>query len=161
MTTYRINATRRLVLSATWFDTLTDAQKEAYLKEHPDSKYAKGWHPSKEEDLGDANDVPEQETFLSKIRSKIIEKLGGQVKTRVTKKIKGFDSDAVFTDTKGNEREVHLLYTPTMIKNRDMEDRFGYWLDKNTYVYMTKKEFKKLNKKQLLNIQHRQQMYGL
>lgn len=37
----------RLRLTAeSWFDTLTEEQKKAYLEEHPDSKYAKGYHPS-------------------------------------------------------------------------------------------------------------------
>ena len=37
----------RLKLTAeSWFDTLTEEQKKAYIEEHPNSKYAKNYHPS-------------------------------------------------------------------------------------------------------------------
>lgn len=37
----------RLKLTAeSWFDTLTEEQKKAYVKEHPNSKYSKNYHPS-------------------------------------------------------------------------------------------------------------------
>lgn len=41
----RLEAAQRLMLTADgeWFDALTDDLKEQYVKEHPDSKYAKGW----------------------------------------------------------------------------------------------------------------------
>lgn len=46
----------RLKLTAeSWFDTLTEEQKKAYLEEHPDSKYAKGYRPK--EGQGEAIDV--------------------------------------------------------------------------------------------------------
>lgn len=39
----------RLKLTAeSWFDTLTEEQKKAYVKEHPNSKYAKNYKPSVE-----------------------------------------------------------------------------------------------------------------
>lgn len=40
----KLEAAKRLLLAdGEWFDALTDDMKEQYVKEHPDSKYAKGW----------------------------------------------------------------------------------------------------------------------
>lgn len=36
---------RLKIQAANWFDTLTERQKKEYLKEHPDSKYAKNYKP--------------------------------------------------------------------------------------------------------------------
>ena len=49
----------RLKLTAeSWFDTLTEEQKKAYLEEHPDSKYAKGYKPKEEQkEAIDVNDT--------------------------------------------------------------------------------------------------------
>lgn len=152
------------ILSADWFDTLSEIQKKEYVKEHPNSKYAKGWTPNKGEDVDDAIDAeeaPEDEGFLSKLRNKIIEKLGGQVMERSTHTRKGFSSGAIFLGSDGEERQVKLLYSPGAIQKGPGDYSYGYWKDKDTYIQMTKKEFKGLNKKQLQNLEHRQEMYGL
>jgi len=40
----KLEAAKRLLLAdGEWFDALTDDMKEQYVKEHPESKYAKGW----------------------------------------------------------------------------------------------------------------------
>jgi len=158
----KINAARRLM--ASWFDSLSEIQKKEYVKEHPNSKYAKGWTPSRGEDVDDvvdSVDSPEEETFLSKLRSKIIESLGGTSNRKVLKTRKGFPSQAVFVGSDGVEKEVNIQYTPEMLKSGDKSVDYGYWKDENTYVQMTKKQFRALNKTQLKNLLHRQEIYGL
>jgi hypothetical protein len=160
----KINAAHRLFVSAGWFESLSEVQKKEYVKEHPNSKYAKGWKPSAGEDVDDVVDseeAPEHEKFLSKLRNSIIEMLGGQVIHRSTATKKGFSTSAVFEGSDGTEREVKLLYSPSAMQHGPGDYSYGYWKDENTYVQMTKKEFKKLNKTQLKNLQHRQEMYGL
>lgn len=158
-----INAAARLIESATWFDSLSEFQKKEYVKEHPNSKYAKGWKPSSKGDVDDsaAHSAPEEETFMSKLRNSIIKKLGGMPSKKVTKKKKGYDSEAIFQGSDGKERKVKLQYSPGALQKGPGDYSYGYWKDKNTYVQMTKKEFKSLNKKQLQSIDHRQEIYGL
>jgi hypothetical protein len=160
----KINASHRLIISASWFDSLSEVQKKEYVKEHPNSKYAKGWIPKKDEDVDDvveSEEAPEHEKFLSKLRNSIIEMLGGQVIERSMETKRGFSTSAVFKGSDGEERDVKLLYSPGALQHGPGDYAYGYWKDENTYVQMTKKEFKALNKKQLQNLQHRQEMFGL
>jgi hypothetical protein len=164
-----INAAARLVVSASWFDSLSEFQKKEYVKEHPNSKYAKGYHPSAPTGTGDndvereddENDPIEFETLGSKVKSFLVNLLGG-TPNRVYKNKNGLVSSALFyDDDSGEKREVQFKYTKAMLDSGKKFSPYGYWKNADTYVYMTKSEFKGLNKEQKRSLEDRQQSYGV
>jgi hypothetical protein len=162
----KIHSAKRLITSETWFDSLSEFQKKEYLKEHPNSKYAKKWQSTPEQvadDIGEYwqdKDAEEVETLGSKIRSLLVKALGGEP-NRVFKTKNGLLKSAFFSDAQGNDREVHMKYTPAMLKSGKKFSPYGYWKDKDTYVYMTRKEWKGLSKEQRRNIEDRQKAYAI
>lgn len=66
---------RLKIQAESWFDTLNEEQKKAYLEEHPDSKYAKNYKPSNsKEDYKDFNyDEKDMERYMNDPYSRIKE----------------------------------------------------------------------------------------
>ncbi|QBX06488.1 hypothetical protein H1O16_gp075 [Burkholderia phage BcepSaruman] len=160
-----ITAKHRLVESATWFDSLSDFQKREYLKEHPHSKYAQGFHPGAKPDErdveleSDEHDPVAVETLSSKIRGWFVEALGGTPK-RVFYNKNGLPSGAEFKLTDGSKRKVKFKYTQAMLNSKQQFSPYGYWKDKSTYVYMPEKEWKSLTPEQRRSAEDRKRAYG-
>lgn len=159
---FLINATTRLKVSANWFDSMSEFQKKEYIKEHPDSKYAKGWAPSGDdiEDEDDELDPVQVETLGSKVRSFLVKALGGEP-NRVMKNKGGYLSRAWFGNDPDNQREVNLKYSKAMLSSGKKFSPYGYWKDKDHYVYMTKKEWKSLSPGQRKSADDRSAAYGI
>jgi len=158
----KINAAHRLKVSANWFDSLSEFQKKEYVKEHPNSKYSKGWKPNAEEDIEDTfeeGEAEEFETLGSRLKAFIVEALGGSP-NRVYKTKQGFITGMDFPDENGKERNVKCTYTKGALAGKG-ETPYGYWKDENNYVFMSKKEWKSLNKEQKRNLEERAKTYGI
>lgn len=166
---YTVNAASRLVESATWFDSLSDFQKKEYIKEHPDSKYASGYHPSSDKEgsgddvelEGDEHEAVDVETLGSKVRSWLVTALGGEPK-RLYRTKNGLLKKAYFdSDDGGPQREVGLKYSQAMLDSGKKFSKYGYWKDNDTYVYLTPGEFRALTPEQKRSVDDRARAYGI
>lgn len=127
----RINAHARIVQAKeNWFESLTDEQKTEYLKEHPDSKYAKNHKKSEKKDDGE----------LRTGQPKSNEPVG---KTVVDPEQQGTG--------KGIKYESTLAYSKSGKKGIS---KFGFWKDDKTWVSMTREEAEsKMSDEEIENIQ--------
>jgi hypothetical protein len=133
----KLEAAQRLLASEDWWEAMPADQKKQYIKDHPNSKYAKDAikdadkaeeAPAKEEPTGDTKDSKETKVAASTLRkngSKIAQKLKSSF-PRMRHATSGLKSLATGKPLEDEQKEA-LVELGTLALNTGLSKSFGVW----------------------------------
>ena len=128
----KLNAATRLLAAEDWWEALPADQKKQYIKDHPNSKYAKD--AIKEDEAkekapaDDSKDSTEKKSAVSALRkngSKIAQKLKSTF-PRVHQATSGLKNLATGKPLEGEQKEA-LIELGTLALNTGLSKKFGVW----------------------------------
>lgn len=182
---YKLNAAQRVLAEGEWFKAMSPEHQKLYIKEHPESKYAQG------QGLPGVSNKPAQPTKPAPVKPAAKPetiKLNNRKKKH--KSAKDMISDAANwllgrkpKKAKKKAPPISLTTNPKQSKDKiskkDGQDikyvstkgysnsgksgvsPYGFWKDADTWVSMTKNEYKSLSDEEIEKIQKNRKSYGL